>query len=79
MHCGAIGKAGFLSRDQREWVFDVQEVKSEIKKLSLFYEKCKVKKNAFTLFREVQNEKKCFHSFLLSQGCQRFETSVFFL
>ena len=25
--------------------------------LSLFFEKCKVKKNAFTLFREVQSEK----------------------
>ena len=50
-------------RDQREWVFDVREVKSEKEKLSLFFEKCKVKKNAFTLFREVQSEKKCFHSF----------------
>ena len=37
-------------RDQREWVFEVREVKSENKKLSLFFEKCKVKK-------------KCFHSF----------------
>ena len=37
-------------RDQREWVFEVREVKSENKKLSLFSEKCKVKK-------------KCFHSF----------------
>ena len=43
-------------RDQREWVFEVREVKSENKKLSLFFEKCKVKKNAFTLFREVQSE-----------------------
>ena len=39
-----------LGRDQREWVFEVREVKSENKKLSLFFEKCKVKK-------------KCFHSF----------------
>ena len=38
------------TRDQREWVFKVREVKSENKKLSLFFEKCKVKK-------------KCFHSF----------------
>ena len=38
------------TRDQREWVFEVREVKSENKKLSLFFEKCKVKK-------------KCFHSF----------------
>ena len=38
------------NRDQREWVFEVQEVKSEKKMLSLFFEKCKVKK-------------KCFHSF----------------
>jgi len=45
------------SRDQREWVFEVREVKSEKEKLSLFFEKCKVKKNAFTLFREVQSEK----------------------
>ena len=45
-----------LDRDQREWVFEVREVKSENKKLSLFFEKCKVKKNAFTLFREVQSE-----------------------
>ena len=37
-------------RDQREWVFEVREVKSEKEKLSLFFEKCKVKK-------------KCFHSF----------------
>ena len=44
------------SKDQREWVFEVREVKSENKKLSLFFEKCKVKKNAFTLFREVQSE-----------------------
>ena len=43
-------------RDQREWVFEVREVKSENKKLSLFFEKCRVKKNAFTLFREVQSE-----------------------
>ena len=40
----------FRVRDQREWVFEVREVKSENKKLSLFFEKCKVKK-------------KCFHSF----------------
>ena len=46
----------FWCRDQREWVFEVGEVKSENKKLSLFFEKCKVKKNAFTLFREVQSE-----------------------
>ena len=46
----------FQVRDQREWVFEVREVKSENKKLSLFFEKCKVKKNAFTLFREVQSE-----------------------
>ena len=32
-------------------------MKSENKKLSLFFEKCKVKKNAFILFREVQSEK----------------------
>ena len=38
------------TRDQREWVFEVREVKSEMKKLSLFFEKCKVKKNAITLF-----------------------------
>ena len=38
------------TKDQREWVFEVREVKSENKKLSLFFEKCKVKK-------------KCFHSF----------------
>ena len=37
-------------RDQREWVFEDREVKSENKKLSLFFEKCKVKQ-------------KCFHSF----------------
>ena len=43
-------------RDQREWVFEVQEVKSENKKLSLIFEKCKVKKKGFTLFREVQSE-----------------------
>ena len=49
-----ISRSG--SRDQREWVFEVREVKSENKKLSLFFEKCKVKKNAFTLFREVQSE-----------------------
>ena len=39
-----------LLRDQREWVFEIREVKSEKEKLSLFFEKCKVKK-------------KCFHSF----------------
>ena len=37
-------------RDQREWVFEIREVKSKNKKLSLFCEKCKVKK-------------KCCHSF----------------
>ena len=36
--------------------FEVQELKSEKEKLSLFFEKCKVKKNAFTLFREVKSE-----------------------
>ena len=60
----------WLHRDQREWVFEVREVKSENTKLSLFFEKCKVKKkcfhsfsrsakwnqNAFTLFREVKSE-----------------------
>ena len=52
-----ISRSG--SRDQREWVFEVREVKSENKKLSLFFEKCKVKKkNVFNLFREVQSEKK---------------------
>ena len=44
------------NKDQREWVFEVREVKSENKKLSLFFDKCKVKKNAFTLFQEVQSE-----------------------
>ena len=58
------------NRPQREWVWEVREVKSEKKKLSLFFEKCKVKKicfhsfsrsakwkkNAFTLFREVKSE-----------------------
>ena len=38
--------------------FEVREVKSENKKLSLLFEKCKVKKNAFPLFQEVQSEKK---------------------
>ena len=52
------------ARDQREWVFEVREVKSEIKKLSFFFEKCKVKKNAFTLFREVQSEIKMLSLFL---------------
>ena len=52
-----------LRRDQREWVFEVREVKSENKKLSLFFEKCKMKKNAFTLFREVQSEKNAFTPF----------------
>ena len=28
------------SRDKREWVFEVREVKSEKEKLSLFFEKC---------------------------------------
>ena len=55
------------NRDQREWVFKVREVKSENKKLSLFFEKYKVKKNAFTLFREMQSEKKYFHSFPRSE------------
>ena len=50
-------------RDQREWVFEVRGVKSENKKLSLFFEKCKVKKNVFTLFREVQSEKNAFNFF----------------
>ena len=48
-HCTRVG-VRVLSRDQREWVFEVREVKTENKKLSLFFEKCKVKK-------------KCFHSF----------------
>ena len=38
------------ARDQREWVFEVREVKSEIKKLSLFFEKCKVKQKCFQSF-----------------------------
>ena len=46
------------TRDQREWVFEVREVKSENKKLSLFFKKCKVKKKTFTLFREAQSENK---------------------
>ena len=72
---------GMGIKDQRDWVFEVREVKSENKKLSLFFEKCKVKKNTFTLFREVQSEKKvlslffkkckvkskCFHSFSRSE------------
>ena len=42
-----------LPRDQREWVFEIREVPSE--------------KNAFTLFREVQSKKKCFHSISRSE------------
>ena len=38
-------------------------VAKDFKKLSLYFEKCKVKKNAFTLFREVQSEKKSFTLF----------------
>ena len=70
MHICIIIKEHMYIRDQREWVFEVREVKSENKKLSLFFEKCKVKKkwfhsfsrsakwnqNAFTLFREVKSE-----------------------
>ena len=51
-----LGKSSACSRtrDQREWVFEIREVKSEKEKLSLFFEKCKVKK-------------KCFHSFSRSE------------
>ena len=53
----------FETRDQRGWVFVVREVKSENKKLSLFFEKCKEKK-MLSLFFEKRKEKiKCFHSF----------------
>ena len=55
-------------RDQREWVFEVREVKSENKKLSLFFEKCKVKKKMLSLFFEKCKVKsKCFHSFSRSE------------
>ena len=53
---GRLKDLKVTNKDQREWVFEVREVKSENKKLSLFFDKCKVKKNAFTLFREVQSE-----------------------
>merc|ERR1711952_554568 len=53
--------ARVCSRDQREWVFEVREVKSENKKLSLFFEKCKVKK-------------KCFHSLSRSENSREFLT-----
>ena len=66
-----INRFYIYNRDQREWVFKVREVKSENKELSLFFEKCKVKKNAFTLFREVQSEKKCFLSFSRSAKWQK--------
>ena len=65
----AVSKSS-RARPQREWVWEVREVKSEKKKPSLFVEKCKVKKiclhsfsrsakwkkNAFTFFREVKSE-----------------------
>ena len=50
-------------RDQREWVFEVREVKSEIKKLSLFFKKCA--QNEKKCFRKVK--RKCFHSFSRSE------------
>ena len=31
-----MDQVGMIHRDQREWVFEVREVKSENKKLSLF-------------------------------------------
>ena len=46
------------SRDQREWVFEIREVKNENKKLSLFFEKCKVKKKMLSLFFDKCKVKK---------------------
>ena len=60
-----------FGRDQQEWVFEVREVKSEKKMLLLFFEKCKVKKRAFTLFREVQSEKK-----MLSLFCREAKSEI---
>ena len=54
-------------RDQREWVFEVREVKSEIKKLSLFFEKCKVKKMLSLFFEKCKVKSKSFHSFSRSE------------
>ena len=54
-------------RDQREWVFEVREVKSENKKLSLSFEKCKVKKMLSLFFEKCKVKSKCFHSFSRSE------------
>ena len=50
------------SRNQREWVFEVREVKSEKIKLSLFFEKCKVKKMLSLFFEKCKVKSKCLHS-----------------
>ena len=50
-------------RDQREWVLKFEKWKVKIKSPHSFSRSAKWKRNAFTLFREVQSEKKCFHSF----------------
>ena len=51
------------SRDQREWVFEVREVKSERKKAFTLFREVQSEKNAFTLFREVQSGKNAFTLF----------------
>ena len=51
-HCHLDG------RPQREWVWEVREVKSEKMKLSLFFEKCKVKKICFHSFSRSAKWKK---------------------
>ena len=57
------GHSVINARDQREWVFEVREVKSENKKLSLFFKKCKVKKMLSIFFEKCKVKRKCFHSF----------------
>ena len=53
LYAEKVGLRRQQCRDQREWVFEVREVKSENKKLSLFFEKCKVKLKRL----EIENEK----------------------
>ena len=49
-------------RPQREWVCEVRKVKSEKKKLSLFFEKCKVKKMLSLFFEKWKVKSKCFET-----------------
>ena len=81
LFCDQIDNSYYHIMDQREWVFEVQELKSEKEKLSLFFEKWKVKSKCFEIekwkFSRILNnsrETRFFNRFIPWQPNKTAET-----